>query len=87
MYQFLKYSFENAYVSSGNFGFKLSRERNLRKNGRGIFVVRTLKFVKVCCHTCSYITLIPTYGRFKVPEPVHCEGCGKAVLEKNPFLK
>ena len=47
-------------------------------------MIRTLRFFKVRCHACSYVTLIPTYGTFEVPGPVHCEGCGKVVLVKWP---
>ena len=74
--------FGPAYFSHGNFGFKLSRVRNLGKNYRGIFVVRTLRFFKVRCHACSCVTLIPSYGKCEVPSSVYCEGCGKVVLAK-----
>ena len=77
--------FEHVYFSSGNFSFKPSGVRSLRKNERGVFVLRTLRFFKVQCHACSYVTLIPTYGKFEVPSSVHCEGCGKVILVKWPY--
>jgi len=50
-------------------------------------VIRTLKFFKFRCHACGYVTLIPSYGKFEVSGPVHCEGCGKVVLVKAPSWK
>jgi len=57
---------------------------SLRKgeDGTGIFVIKTIRFVKIRCRTCGYITLIPTYGEFRVTGPVHCEDCGKLILIK-----
>ena len=47
---------------------------------RGRFVIKRLRFVKIRCHICSYVNLIPTYGKFEAPRPVQCEVCGKVVL-------
>ncbi len=58
------------------------QEKEVLGKGRETFVIRTLKYIKVRCHTCDYINLIPTYGKFDVPEHVHCEVCGKVVLER-----
>jgi DNA-directed RNA polymerase subunit RPC12/RpoP len=68
----------------GNFRFKLPKERIFKEgeDGTGVFVIKTIRFVKIRCHRCGYITLIPTYGEFRVTGPVHCADCGKRILIK-----
>jgi len=68
----------------GNFRFKLPIERIFKEgeDGTVFFVIKTVKFFKIRCHTCSYVTLIPTFGEFRVTGPIHCEDCGKLILMK-----
>jgi ribosomal protein S27E len=75
---------EYACFGFGNFRFKLPIESIFRKgeDRTGIFVIKTISFVKIRCRKCGYITLIPTFGEFRVTEPVNCEECGKLILEK-----
>jgi ribosomal protein S27E len=75
---------EYACFDFGNFRFKLPIERIFREgeDGTVIFVIKTIRFFKIRCHTCGYVTLIPTFGEFRVTGPIHCEDCGKLILMK-----